>query len=264
MPKAIGIYRELKLAGKPGSDQRILDLTAQELNKLGFEASNVFSEQFDFSQPVDLVFTMARGKEINDALFDKQNQGWFVINAPKAIRFSFDRKTTYLKMMELGANIPQTEFKKIEEVDFASFNGPKILKPANRHEFWFKVTTQEEFDKAMAEYKTQGIDEILVQEFIIGESIKYYAIDGEVILAPAAREKFQAQVSEINRQVMLTKTATGLKIFGGDFIISETGVPYCVDANDWPSMGSLEGFTQEEAAAKIAKLIEQEYNNFKK
>ena len=84
MPKAIGIYRELKLAGKPGSDQRILDLTAQELTKLGFEASNVFSEQFDFNQPVDLVFTMARGKEINDALFDKQNQGWFVINAPKA------------------------------------------------------------------------------------------------------------------------------------------------------------------------------------
>jgi len=39
----------------------------------------------------------------------------------------------------------------------------------------------------------------------------------------------------------------------------ERGVPFCVDVNDWPSMASIEGFDQEEAAFKTADLIEREY-----
>lgn len=74
MAKAIGIYREIKLAGKPGPDQRILDLTAEELKKRGFEVLTKKSEDFSEKESVDLVFTMARGKKINELLEKKRKK----------------------------------------------------------------------------------------------------------------------------------------------------------------------------------------------
>jgi glutathione synthase/RimK-type ligase-like ATP-grasp enzyme len=259
MTRAIGIYREIKLAGKPGADQRILDLTAEELKKKGFLVNVKKPEEFQKEENVELIFTMARGKEINDILAAQENI--FIINSPQAIRFSFNRKLTYQKMIELGANIPKTQFFKIDDFKFSSIDSKSILKPSNRHEFWFVVENENDFNKAIEEYKKEGIEEIICQKFIEGKSIKYYAIGEEVIL-PKETQKFSKEVIEdIKKQVILTEKVTGLKILGGDFIIEkEKNIPFCVDANDWPSMGSIEGFTQEEAANKIAYLIKKEYN----
>ncbi|MCX6760975.1 MAG: hypothetical protein NTZ84_02660 [Candidatus Nealsonbacteria bacterium] len=264
MIKALGIYREIKLAGKPGADQRILDLTAEELKKRGFKVDVKKSDDFQKEEDVELIFTMARGKEINDILMEKEKEGVFVINSPKAIRFSFDRKSTYQKMTELGANIPETKIINVENLKFPDLPYKSILKPSNRHEFWFKVENEDDFEKAINEYKKEGIKEIVCQKFIEGKSIKYYAIGDDVILPKETQEFSKEVVDNIKKQAILTGDATGLKIFGGDFII-ETGsdIPFCVDANDWPSMGSIEGFTQEEAAQKIADVIEKEFNNFK-
>jgi len=260
MPKAIGIYREIKLAGKPGADQRILDLTAEELEKRGFEVLTKKSEDFTGKEKVDLIFTMARGKEINELLMEKE--GVFIINSPQAIRFSFNRKLDYQKMKELGANVPETKVMKVENARFADLEGKSILKPSNRHEFWFVVENKNDFEKAMREYKNQGIGEILIQKFIDGKHIKYYAIGQEVILPQNIENEIsQETMEDMKKQALLTSKATGLLIFGGDFMVKEN-IPYCVDANDWPSMGSLEGFSQEEAAVKIADLIKEEYKNY--
>jgi len=262
MPKAIGIYREIKLAGKPGADQRILDLTAEELKKSGFEVLIKKPEDFSGKEKADLIFTMARGKEINELLMEKEKEGVFIINSPQAIRFSFNRKLNYQKMKELGANVPETKVMKIENAKFSDFEGKSILKPSNRHEFWFVVENEDDFKKAIEEYKKQNIEEILIQEFIEGKHIKYYVIGKEVVLPKNVENEISKDaIEEIKKQVTLTGKATGLLIFGGDFMVKEN-IPYCVDANDWPSMGSLEGFSQEEAAVKIADLIKEEYKNY--
>ena len=271
----VGIYREIKLAGKPGPDQRILDLTADELRKRGIEVSIKKPEEFTGKESADLIFTMARGKEINEILMKKERRGVFVINSPNAIRFSFNRKLTYQKMKELGANVPETKVMKVEDVKFSDIEEKSILKPSNRHEFWFVidplrntisngVENENDFEKAIREYKNQGIGEIIIQRFIEGKHIKYYAIGEEVILPQNIKEEISKEVIEkIKKQARLTGKATGLLIFGGDFMV-KGNIPFCVDANDWPSMGSIEGFTQEEAAKKIADLIEKEYNAYRK
>jgi len=263
MPKAIGIYREVKLAGKPGPDQRILDLTAEALRKKGVEVETKRPEEFLGKGRVDLIFTMARGKEINEILLKKEKKGVFIINSPQSIRFSFNRKLTYQKMKELGANVPEIKATKIKEIKFSDLKSKSILKPANRHEFWFLVENENDFGKAIREYQNKEIEEILIQEFIDGKHLKYYMIGEELILPKNTENEIsEVALKEIKKQTILTGQATGLKIFGGDFIVKNE-IPFCVDANDWPSMGSIEGFTQEEAVVKIADLIQKEYANRK-
>ncbi len=258
MKKAIGIYREIKLAGKPGSDQKILDLVAEEIRKNSFEVETVFPDQFDSGINVDLIFTMARGEDINNILMKKDV---LVLNSPQSIRFSFNRKGTYKKMIEMGANIPETSFYKINDLNFSVINKKSILKPANRHEFWFVVENEENFNKGMEEYKKEGIEEIVVQDFIEGDHVKYYVIDNEVILPTGIENNFSEKIiKDIKNQAILTGKATGLNIFGGDFIVTQD-TAYCVDANDWPSFGSIEGTTQEESAIKIANFIIKKYAN---
>ena len=262
MPKAIGIYREIKLAGKPGPDQRILDLTAEELRKRNFEVSTKKPEEFTEKERVELIFTMARGKEINEILAQKEREGCLIINSPGAIRFSLTKRDiVYQKMKEKGANVPEFKVMETNKVKFSDLEGKSILKPATRHEFWFVVESEKELEKAVKEYENQGIEKIIIQKFIEGKHIKYYFIGNELILPKGIEKEISLEViEEIKRQAQLTGEITGLKIFGGDFMVKDN-LPFCLDANDWPSMGSIEGFTQEEAAIKIADLIQKEYAN---
>jgi glutathione synthase/RimK-type ligase-like ATP-grasp enzyme len=265
MPKAIGIYRETKLAGKPGPDQRILDLTAEELRKRGFDVLTKKPEEFSGKEKVDLIFTMARGEKINELLMKKEKEGIFVINSPKAIRFSLtQRAKVYQKMKKARANIPETKVMKIDKIKFSDLKEKSILKPATRHEFWFIVESATEFKKAIKEYKKEKITEIIVQKFIEGKHIKYYAIGEEVILPKDIDKEISLKtMKEIKKQALIARKVTGLQIFGGDFMIKDD-IPYFVDANDWPSMASIEGFTQQKAAKKIADLIERKYNVYRK
>ena len=255
MKKAIGIYREIKLAGKPGSDQKILDLVAEEIRKNGFDVSTIISDNFNINLEADIIFTMARGEEINRKIVEG---GYFSVNTPQSIRSSFDRKGTYQKMIEDDANIPETRFFQTNDINFQDINRKSILKPANRHEFWFVVENEEDFNRAIEEYKKEGIEEIVVQEFINGDHVKYYVVDKEIMFNEI--DLSEEVIDQIKKQSILVGKITGLEIFGGDFIINEEKA-YCVDANDWPSFGSVEGITQEESAIKIANFIIKKYAN---
>jgi glutathione synthase/RimK-type ligase-like ATP-grasp enzyme len=263
MKKAIGIYREYNPLGKNELDRKIIDLTAEELRKKGFEVETMAPEDFNKDIAVDLIFTAAR-KDINKVLMEKEKEGVLIINSPEAITFSFNRKEVYKKLMELGANIPETEFVLVDDLSFSKIEGKKVvLKPANRHELWFIIENEEEFNKAIEEYKKAGVNEIVVQAFVEGKTAKYYVPGGEeVLLLQEIVDSFPSElIDQVKSQVRLCGKAIGLKVFGGDFIISNEKA-YCVDTNDWPSFSVNQDLTQEVAAAKIANYIEKEYNNF--
>jgi len=263
MAKAIGIYREFNPVGKNELDRKIIDLTAEELKKKGFDVKTVSPEEFDKDEPVDLIFSAAR-KDINNILIEKKKQGVYIVNPPEAIVFSFNRKEVYKKLIALGANIPKTEFIQLADMSLTKLSGKVILKPTNRHELWFVVENEKELNHAIEEYKKFNVDEIIVQKFIDGITAKYYVPGDEILLLQTIVDSQPAEViDQIKEQIRLSGQATGLKIFGGDFIISE-GNAYCVDTNDWPSFSVNADLTQEMAAVKIADFIIQEYNNFKK
>jgi glutathione synthase/RimK-type ligase-like ATP-grasp enzyme len=260
MKKVIGIYRESVLAGKPSSDQRIMDLTLQELQNRGFEVKSVKVEDFDTREDVQMILTMARGEEINKILSSKKEEGVLILNDPLAIRFSFNRKGTCERLIELNANVPSTKYVMLADLSMADITKKSILKPANRHEFWFVVENEEELGIAKDAYSKEGISEVIVQDFVVGDSVKYYCIDEEVLLPADIGVTYPNElIDQIRSQAVLSGRAIGLKIFGGDFIVS-TETAYCLDTNDWPSFGSVNGITQEESASKIADFAENEYS----
>jgi len=263
MVKAIGIYREFNPLGKNELDKNIINLVAEELRKKGFEAKTVAAEDFDPNEDADIIFSAAR-KGINATLVEKEKNGTCIINSPRSIVFSFNRKEVYKKLMELGANIPKTEFVPLEDLSFAGLGRKVILKPANRHELWFVIDNEEDFNKAIEEYKKHGVEEIIVQDFVEGRTAKYYVAGGEILLLQEIVESCPPEVIDnIKEQIRLSGEATGLKVFGGDFIISEDKA-YCVDTNDWPSFSVNKDLTQEVASVKIANFIDKEYKDFLK
>jgi glutathione synthase/RimK-type ligase-like ATP-grasp enzyme len=261
MAKAIGIYREFNPLGKNELDRRIMDLTGDELKKKGFDVEMTTPENFDRNVKADVIFTAAR-KDINNVLIEKEKEGIYIVNSPKAIVFSFNRKEVYKKLIEVGANIPKTEFIQLGNLFFSDLGRKVILKPANRHELWFIVENEDQFNKAVEEYKKAGVGEIIIQDFVEGRTAKYYVAGGEVLLLKEIVDSYPTEViNQIKEQVKLSGVATGLKVYGGDFIISENKA-YCVDTNDWPSFSVNQDLTQETASVQIADFIEKDYNKF--
>lgn len=270
MPKAIGIYRETKLAGKPGADQLILNFTAKELERKGFEMSLMFPSNYikekAGDRETDLIFSMARNANINDYLsLVREKKNTFMINSPAAIRVSFNRYLTYEKIEEMGVRVPQTSVYNIDELQYSDFEGKVILKPADRHEFWFVVEKEFHFEAAMKSYNEAGIDRICVQKFMKGEHLKFYAVGDKVIFPKDSKDKFSTDILEkLEKDILICSEASGLKIFGGDFIIDtkDNNKAYCVDVNDWPSFGTIGDLSQEEAGIEIANYIDEEYKKF--
>jgi glutathione synthase/RimK-type ligase-like ATP-grasp enzyme len=270
--KAIGIYREIKLAGKPGADQMILDFVAKELGKKGFDVSTMFPSQFIQERvgdrECDLVFTMARDAGINDYLsLIKDNKPVFIVNSPASIRVSFNRFLTYSKVAEHGVRVPESKVYNVDELKFSDLEGKVLLKPANRHEYWFVIEKQFHFDAAMETYRCLGIQEVMVQKFVKGEDLKFYAIGEKVIISKLSKESLpEKTIKEIEESVLKIEKATGLKVLGGDFVIDpkDNYKTYCVDINDWPSFGTIGEFSQEEAGQEIANLILSDFEKFKK
>jgi glutathione synthase/RimK-type ligase-like ATP-grasp enzyme len=215
----------------------------------------------------DLIFTMARDAGINDYLsLIKDNKPVFIINSPAAIRVSFNRFLTYEKVAEYGVRIPEAKVYNIDELQFSDFEGRVILKPANRHEFWFVIEKKFHFDAAMETYRDMGIEEVMVQKHVRGEDLKFYAIGDKVLISKNARENFpEKTIKEVEKNVLDIERASGLKILGGDFVIDpkDNYKVYCVDINDWPSFGTIGELSQEDAGAEIAKLIVSEFENYK-
>lgn len=271
-PKAIGIYRETKLAGKPGADQLILDFTAKAMEKMGFDITTMYPSQFikekAGDRDSDLIFTMARDANINDYLsLIKDNKSVFVINSPASIRVSFNRFLTYEKVAEYGVRIPESKVYDIKELEYSDLEGKVVMKPANRHEYWFVIEKNFHFDAAMETYKDMGVEEVMVQKYIKGEDVKFYAIGDKVIISRVTRDNLpEKAVKEIEENVLAIEKASGLKILGGDFVVDpkDNYKVYCVDINDWPSFGTIGELSQEEAGGEIAKLIISEFENYKK
>ncbi|MCD4740534.1 hypothetical protein K8R43_05085 [archaeon] len=254
--KAIGIHREQDFAGNPEGDERILTLVGEELEREKVQVELKHPVEVTGKEKADLVFTMARSESTRQKISEIEKNGAIVVNNPKAIGESLNRELSYQRLKQAGARIPETYTKNISELTFEELNGHKFLKRADRHEQWFDVSTKPEFKAAMAFYKNHEAERVVVQKFIPGEHIKFYVIGNRAIFPEGTKN-----LTELAKQSIYGGKACGLEIYGGDFIVNEQA--YLVDLNDWPSFGSVQGYTQEEAAKTIAEYLAQKLKQTK-
>jgi glutathione synthase/RimK-type ligase-like ATP-grasp enzyme len=245
----IGVYRERELAGKPESDDRILNLVGKELSGKRAKVELKGAEALTGKEKADLVFTMARTKDAHEKIRSIEKRGAIVVNKPDSVADSLNRELAYKKLSQEGAKIPKTVVKPFEKISAKDLYWKSVLKRADRHEHWFVINNEMEFANALEFYEKQGIKRMVVQEFVSGDHVKYYAIGKKVIFPKGT----SSGIKEMEKQALIAGKALGLEVYGGDFIMAEE--PFLVDVNDWPSFGSISGYSQEEAAKEIARYL---------
>lgn len=252
---------------------------SQEINSILFEKESqgnltilVMSNKSEMCEVgvtpsrADIVMNMARGEEVNRILFETEKQGAYVVNPPRSVLMISNKKTLHPMLFETGVGTPETSTFNVEKISISDIKQKSVLKAGNTHSVYFIIDTGDEkgLSDALSIYKEKGIGEIVVQKFIDGRFIKFYAV-GEKIFLPIDFEKNESQevVDEIKKQIGIIQKLTGTYIIGGDIIVSE-GKPYFTDVNDWPSFSGAEGVKQEDIAPYIADYIEKKYSELKK
>jgi hypothetical protein len=114
--------------------------------------------------------------------------------------------------------------------------------------------TDEEKASVLKEFHRRGIRNAVVQEHLIGDVVKFYAVRESTFFYwyylngvhhTPFKQKQLIDLAQASAQAM------GLYVFGGDAIIAADGWITVIDINDWPSFAPV----RDEAAKNIAQLL---------
>jgi len=90
----------------------------------------------------------------------------------------------------------------------------------------------------LARLRQRGIGHAIVQEHIVGQEWKFYAVRGHGVLHTFAPHEAHCPPIDYARLNTLARQASevlGLDIYGGDCLVTADGTLYLIDINDWPS-----------------------------
>lgn len=266
-----------------GNDTAILNLVADQLRKRGCEV-RVYSEEELVEGAVleRIVINMCREHRSLEKLQQMEEEGRLVINSGYGIENCTRERMTRILV---GSHIPYPE-SLIVNTDEAVRD--RLVK-SGYSRCWIKrgdfhtmhkedvsfVRHAEEAQEVLQEYFLRGIRRAVVSKHLEGDLIKFYGIIGspffywfypfEEDYSKYGAEKINGHVHNLpfaeNRLKTLCKEAAGalgVKIYGGDCIVSENGDIRIIDLNDWPSFAPCRA----EAAPYIAKAIMAEIKKY--
>lgn len=263
--KILGISRSPRFS--PNSvdrDSAIFDAVSSRLNRRGNDVSVISEDLFVAVnlEEFDRVYSMARGKDVIAMLAEEENKNnSIIINSAIALQ----RNTrVYLTNLFTSNNIPQPRYKvlrlplKNEIRNEPIF--PLWLKRADactqsQNDVCF-VSSINDFYDALHSFMERGIYEVVAEEHIEGDLVKFYGVEGEdffnfiyptenLTYSKFGLEKHNGSpshysFSEKSLKSIADKAARlcGFLIYGGDAIIKSDRTFYLIDFNDWPSFSS--------------------------
>lgn len=267
-----------------GNDDAIFSLTKQELEKLGGQVDLVFENEFLEMQdvPYDMIFTMARQKEVVKKLQDLEQAGVKVVNSAFGIENCF---RTNMTNGLLDNEIPYPK----SYVVSTDYTGEEVFENLPGKGFWIKrgdfhaihkedVTfayTRTEAKEILKEYALREIPDAVISEHLVGDLVKFYGVYGtdfffwfypydnnhhkyseyETINGKSLYHEFDEQ--KLQQIAGESARVLGIDIYGGDAIVGAGGTFHIIDLNDWPSFAPC----REEAAGFIAQRIFQKFSN---
>lgn len=266
-----GVRREqLYSPNHVGNDAMIFVKTVEHLNELGVDIK-IYEEQ-DLGKieiKESFVFSMAQGVEGTKILSQLEKQGKYIINSPQSSINSY--RSNMVKILpQKGIPFPKSLIVSIDEKDkikFEDFNARKIwIKRGDVHavhrEDVTLVYSEDERKNIFREFEKRGITEVVLQEHLDGDVIKFYAIVGSPLFHWYYLNGVNHTPFNKDKLVELAQSsamALGLDVYGGDAVVAEDGSISIFDINDWPSFAPV----RDEASEQIAKLIFQKVKNLK-
>lgn len=251
-----------------GNDAAILNQTADQLRKRGCVV-NIYSEEQLAAGCVaeDTIINMCRERRSIDLLQKAEDDGRLVINSGYGIENCIRERLTRILM---GSNIP---FPDTIVVD-TNMAVRDRLRSMGISRCWIKradfhvqhkedvsyVRTAEEAQEVVQEYFLRGISRAAVQRHLDGELIQFYAVEGTPFffwffpmhpsqkMTPETRERYEEPLRQMTARAA---RELGVKVYGGECILSPEGDIRIIDLNDWPSFAPC----RPQAAVAIAKAV---------
>ena len=119
-----------------------------------------------------------------------------------------------------------------------------------------RVNNREALLNALNHFHDQNIEEVLIQDHIDGEVIKFYGIGpGEYFNAfmVSSEKSVISQASTLLKIANRAAETVGLEIYGGDAVLTPQGRLLLIDLNDWPSFSAC----CQDAARSIAEYVDR-------
>jgi hypothetical protein len=269
----VGLYREqLFSPGKVNEDAAILDATLEALLPMGYPGASALKvEDLRHLAPRPRwVLSMAQSELALAVLGRWEREGTRVINSVQSIRNCYRKPLVHL-LSAVDAPIPPSRVMGLEEVkrDFSARPfGRYWLKRGDVHAVQagdvVEVSSQEQLMEALDHFHAERIDQVLVQEHVEGEVIKFYGVGpGEYFDAfsvPSGR-RIVSGLQRLSHLANHSAEAVGLEVFGGDAILTRTGELVLIDLNDWPSFSRCRAAAAEGIARHMMRVCGGSFND---
>lgn len=222
----------------------------------------------------DLVFSMARGRDVLQELAKAEAQGLRVVNSAHCL-LKMSRAEMIDTFQREGIPCPKAQVGNPAAWNELTINFPLWLKRtdacAQQKGDVCKIDSMENFHQALNDFATKGITHIVAEEHIEGDLVKFYGVeDTDFFYATYPTEtdgfsKFGLEKengipqhyaydkSKLKQIADQAARVSGLTIYGGDAVVREDGSFAIIDFNDWPSFSSC----RKQAAKAIATRLKQ-------
>lgn len=207
-----------------------------------------------------VVFSMARTPWALSCLDEAERCGVCVLNPPEGVRRC---ARTVLQRLAVASSVPVppregTAGWWLKRGDVAAQCRADVVFCPDR----------EALDRALADFRSRGIDDYLVQAHLPGDLVKFYGVlstdffrffypgdDGQSKFGDESHNgrphHYAFSQHDLHAAASRLATAACCPIYGGDAIISSDGSFVLIDFNDWPSFSRC----RSEAAEAIRQLV---------
>jgi glutathione synthase/RimK-type ligase-like ATP-grasp enzyme len=267
----VGIRRKTEFSpNHVENDLLIINGTAENLRAFGATVTMVDEDSLGGADVRgDVIFSMVQGpagtrrlKEIVAVM------GALAINTPQSVeqcyRINMVRKLPqggipFPRSIIVSTNDPESELVKVER------GARHWVKRGDVHavhrEDVVQVSDGTEARMILREFRKRGIGTAVLQEHIIGDTVKFYAVrETSFFHWYYLNGVFHTPFDEMALRSLAARSAgiLGLYVFGGDAIIRPDGSITIIDINDWPSFAPV----RDEAGRQIAQMIFRKAQEF--
>ena len=262
----VGVYREKVFSpGKVGDDAAILDATLGELSHMGHGFCTVEAEKLeDACIDSPFILTMAQSARALDILEAQQKRGAKILNSVTSVRNSYRRPLIRL-LQDAGLPIPRSEIVTTEEAE-------DRISRREAYSYWLKrgdvhameagdvkrIESLEDLTAALSHFKERKIGEVLVQEHIEGDVVKFYGAGRASYFSAfleSSGEDVTSEADELRRIACRAAEAVGLEAYGGDAVFTAKRDIMLIDVNDWPSFSRCRDAAAKSIAGYIAGIL---------
>ncbi len=247
-----GIYREKRFS--PGihaaGDAEILALTQAALERAGYQTTLIAPERLSALCPsAPVVFSMCQSLEALAVLQEWEKQGVLVLNSPTAVRACY-RLALVTALSQTTLPFPRSVIIPLDETASPGTRCPAL--PESTAGWWVKrgdvhamqsddvrfVRHTADLPAQLARLRQRGIGHAVVQEHIVGQEWKFYAVRNHGVLhAFAPHDPHCPPIDDVRLNTLAQQASEvlSLDIYGGDCLVTSDGTLYLIDINDWPS-----------------------------